>query len=184
MESETKTKIFYYKKSKNGSTLYYNSEYKKIPLWKLPDKTQLHEFPTERLDDEKRQRKLAKLKRREEHVKIQLAKIQFEINELEPKQEYPRVDKKFAREQTFKPKPKPKPRPKLNTYTYTSSFFGDDVEGPSEDEIFLKKYGVINASTWRKWCLQNHPDKNKNADPELFMELNERVQILKRKGKF
>lgn len=47
------------------------------------------------------------------------------------------------------------------------------VHGNNIAIMELKKYGITNKKDWKKWLLENHPDKNKDSNEETVKIINE-----------
>lgn len=63
--------------------------------------------------------------------------------------------------------------PSYFTFGHTSSFFGEAVPEPvTQEQEFLASMGITDKSSWRQWNLENHPDKNPDADIDLVSKVN------------
>ena len=72
----------------------------------------------------------------------------------------------------------------FNFYSYDNFFIGQ----PNANVEFLKRFGIVDKASWKKWCLDNHPDKTANTgttrsiDHTQISEINAAVNELVRSG--
>jgi GH35 family endo-1,4-beta-xylanase len=66
---------------------------------------------------------------------------------------------------------------KMDPYSFDSFFNGDNKYSAEINK--LKAIGITDKASWKRWCLENHPDKNKNNNSDTTTaDINATVKIL------